>query len=215
MPDQARTLFDSGKIAHVPYLLGSNNDEGTLFLLYATPLMSADDYMAALQQRFPSSAAQVLAEYPASKFNDDYNAALARVIGDSGLVCGTHDTARRAAKAGLPVYMYNFNIPWAIDPSALKASHASEISHVFGDPVKPDADSQKVSDDMNAYWASFASTGVPNGPKAPAQWPIFMPDSSDNDQRLQLDPGWEIVGDFRKEECAFWRQQYDAAFAAP
>ncbi len=215
MPDQARTLFDSGKIAHVTYLLGSNNDEGTLFLLNATPLTSAADYTSALQQRFPGIAAQVAAEYPVSNFNNDYNAALARVIGDSGLVCGTHDTARRAVAAGLHVYMYNFNIPWAIDPMVLKVSHASEISHVFGDPVMATADSQKVSDAMNAYWAAFALTGDPNGPNAPAQWPAFAPDAADNDERLQLDPGWEILSDFRKQECTFWRQQYDAAFATP
>ncbi len=214
MPDQARTLYDSGQVAHVPYILGSNNDEGTLFLLEATPLAGAADYTAALQQRFGSAAAAVEAQYPASNFNGDYNAALARVVGDSGLVCGTHDTARRAAKAGLHVFMYNFDIPWAIDPTQLLASHASEISSVFGDPVDPTADTQKVGDAMNAYWATFATGGDPNGAGAPATWPAFAPDANDNDERLQFDPGFEIVDDFRKTECAFWRGQYDAAFFA-
>jgi para-nitrobenzyl esterase len=171
--------------------------------------------MTALQQRFPSNSDQVAAEYPASNFGGDYNAALARAIGDSGLICGTHDSARRAAKAGLKVFMYNFNMPWAIDPSALGASHASEISHVFGDPVRPSADDTTVSNAMNAFWARFASTGDPNGAGAPQTWPAFAPDASDNDERLQLDPGWEVVSDFRKAECAFWRQQYDTAFASP
>ena len=36
-------------------------------------------------------------------------------VGDSALVCGTLDTARRAAKAALPVFMYNFNMPWQIE----------------------------------------------------------------------------------------------------
>ena len=214
LPDQARTLYDNGQIAHVPYILGSNNDEGTLFLLNATPLASESDYATALQQRFGSAAAAVEAQYPASNFDGDYNAALARVVGDSGLVCGTHDTARRAAKAGLHVFMYNFDIPWAIDPTQLLASHASEISSVFGDPIDPTTDTQKVGDAMNAYWATFAAGGDPNGPGAPATWPAFAPDANDNDERLQFDPGFEIVDDFRKTECAFWRGQYDAAFAA-
>jgi para-nitrobenzyl esterase len=215
LPDQARTLYDQGQIAHVPYILGSNNDEGTLFLFGAPSLVSASDYMSALTQRFGTFAAQVATEYPVSNFNGDYNAALARVVGDSGLVCGTHDTARRAAKAGLHVYMYNFNIPWAINPTVFKASHASEISHVFGDPVKPTPADQIVSDAMNAYWWRFASAGDPNGAGAPAVWPPFQPDASDNDERLQLDSGWEILNDFRKAECAFWRQYYDQNFAAP
>src|SRR5262249_953634 len=32
MPDQPRTIFDAGNAAKIPYLLGSNTDEGTLFL---------------------------------------------------------------------------------------------------------------------------------------------------------------------------------------
>jgi len=110
VPDQARTLFDTGKIAHVPYILGTNGDEGTLF-------------------------------------------------------------------------------------------------------GKTDRASQAVSDAMNAYWARFASTGDPNASSAPAVWPAFASDASDSDKRLQFDSGWEILSDFRKEECAFWRQQYDAAYA--
>ncbi len=68
---------------------------------------------------------------------------------------------------------------------------------------------------MNAYWARFAATGDPNDAGAPQTWPAFTPDAMDNDERLQLDPGWEILGDFRKTDCAFWRALYDAAFAAP
>jgi len=56
---------------------------------------------------------------------------------------------------------------------------------------------------MNAYWAHFADAGDPNGDDAPAFWPPF---GSDDDQRLQLDPGWETLKDFRSKECAFWRK---------
>jgi carboxylesterase type B len=55
---------------------------------------------------------------------------------------------------------------------------------------------------MNAYWARFAETGDPNWEGAPATWPQF---DADNDERLQLDPEWEVLEDFRAEECAFWR----------
>jgi para-nitrobenzyl esterase len=211
LPDQPRTLLDQGRIVQVPYLLGSNNDEGMLFLLMtATPTNDAE-YLSALQNNFGDFAPQVMAEYPAAKFNGDYRIALGRAIGDSGLGCGTDDTARRAARAGLSVHVYNFNVPWAIAPTTLLASHAAEISHVFGDPVKPTAADQAVSDAMNAFWANFALAGDPNFPVSPA-WPAFVPDRSDGDKRLQLDPGWEVLQDFRKEECAFWRARYDANF---
>jgi para-nitrobenzyl esterase len=214
LPDQARNLYDSEQIAKVPYILGSNNDEGNLFVLTAPTIGNDADYLTALTAQFGSGAADIEAEYPAANFNGDYHTALARAVGDSGLVCGTHDTARRAVKAGLPVFMYNFNIPWNIGLSGLGASHASEISHVFGNPVNADAAGQAVSDAMNAFWSHFAATGDPNDVGAPAMWPAFQPTATDDDQRLQLDPGWETLQHFRKAECTFWRARYDAAFAA-
>ena len=141
-------------------------------------------------------------------FGGDYRATLARIVGDFSAGCGTHDTARRAMRAGLPVFLYNFNIPWAISPAALGASHAAEMSHVFGLPWMPDAASQSVADAMNRYWATFARTGDPNFLGAPATWPAFAPDGNDDDARLQLDAGWAILSSFRKPECALWREYY-------
>jgi para-nitrobenzyl esterase len=108
--------------------------------------------------------------------------------------------------AGLTVYMYNFNIPWSIGKDLLGASHASEISHVFGTPFNETEENVVVAEKMNAYWTQFAETGDPNFEGAPAQWPPFMPDANDDDQRLQLDPGFEILRSFRKEECKLWRE---------
>jgi para-nitrobenzyl esterase len=214
LPKPGKALFDAGDVAKVPYMLGSNTDEGTLFLLSAMTPTDEAGYSAELKARFGDFADKLLALYPVSKFGGDYKAALARVIGDSGLICGTHDSARRAAKAGLPVFMYNFNVPWSLLPS-LGATHSSEISHVFGLPFMPTPDSQQVADEMNAYWARFATTGDPNGAGAKAQWPRFAPDANDSDQRLQIDADWKVVSDFHKEECTLWRTIYDATPAAP
>jgi carboxylesterase type B len=68
---------------------------------------------------------------------------------------------------------------------------------------------------MNGAWAQFAKAGDPNMAGGAHTWPAFAPDASDNDERLQFDAAFEVVMDFRKAECEFWRQQYDAAFAAP
>ena len=59
---------------------------------------------------------------------------------------------------------------------------------------------------MNTYWTTFAKTGDPNFEGAPAVWPRYSPDESDNDQRLQFDPNFEVVQSFRKEECKLWRE---------
>ena len=209
LPDSLRALFDRGEIANVPYLLGSNNDEGTTFVFRATPLTTEAEYLADLTARYGDAAAAIAALYPPSDFGGDFNAARARVVGDSGVVCSTHDTARRAAAAGLKVFMYNFNVRWSLLPDTLLAGHAAEISHVFGSPwlPTPDPESETVARAMNTYWARFAAAEDPNGSDAPAQWPEF---SQDDDKRLQLDPNWEVLDDFRTEECAFWRQYHGA-----
>ncbi len=62
----------------MPYLLGSNNDEGVL-LVYTQPAPADDPAdLDALKARFGDAADQVAAQYPASKLDGDYGAALAR-----------------------------------------------------------------------------------------------------------------------------------------
>jgi para-nitrobenzyl esterase len=214
LPDQPGTLFDQGDIAQVPYLLGSNTDEGNLFFAGTTQPSHVSDYEDALSQLFGANCVgPIEALYPASEATPlppgatDPKRALARVIGDSRLVCPTHETARRAVRAGLNVFMYNFNMPWApFSAFGLGATHASEISHVFGNPFSPSPDDIAVSDAMNSYWAQFARSGDPSFSGASAIWPHFVPTAAGDDERLQLDAGWEILESFRKSECAFWRQ---------
>jgi para-nitrobenzyl esterase len=215
VPDSPRALFELGEVAKVPYLLGSNSDEGTLFTYRQPPPKTEKDYRAALEARFGKAAPKLAAHYSAKKFDGDYGAALARAIGDSGLVCGTHETALYAVKGGLPVFMYNFNVPWNISPEGLKAAHAAEISFVFGDPHSPEPNpaEQAIADAIHAYWARFARTGDPNFEGAPAKWPAFAPDAAGHDQRLQLDAQWQVLTDFRHADCKLWRELAQAAHA--
>jgi para-nitrobenzyl esterase len=206
LPEPAQALFDRGEVAQVPYILGSTTDEARLYFLSAAVPTSDDEYKAMIDMTYGTFADRVLAMYPIAKFNGDYRLATARISTDSGIVCGTHDTARRAAKAGLSVYMYNFNIPWSIAPDALGACHTSEISSVFGSPYNENAENTSVATAMNTYWATFAKTGDPNFQGAPATWPAFKPDDDDDDERLQFDPQYLQLHSFRKEECELWRE---------
>jgi para-nitrobenzyl esterase len=210
LPEPALELFNRGEVAQVPYILGTNTDEAQLYYsLDPSVPTNEEEYRKQLTDRYGTFAERILAMYPVSKFGGDYRKAITRVATDSGLVCGTLDTARRAVGAGLPVYMYNFNIPWSILPDLLGISHASEISHVFGSPYQESEPNIGVAVAMNTYWSTFAKTGDPNYAGAPAVWPRFMPDANDNDQRLQFDPKYEVLNGFRKEECILWRE-YEA-----
>ena len=206
LPEPPADLFERGEVAKVPYILGTNTEEAQLYFISAPVPATEEEYVNEISTTYGDFAQRVLEMYPLSRFDGDIRKAMARIDTDSGLVCGTRDTAIRAVVAGLPVYMYNFNIPWSILPDLLGPSHASEISHVFGSPYNESAENIAVADVMNAYWASFAEDGDPNHEGAPVEWPRFMPNENGDEQRIQFDPSYEILDSFRKEECALWRE---------
>jgi para-nitrobenzyl esterase len=225
MPDQPRALYDAGTINKVPYLLGSNTDEGTLFLPTTKPV-TEQDYTGALGALFPSppnpadTAAQVAGLYKLDDFASGMpsaaTAALAGVIGDSRLVCTTLDTAERAAHAGAPVFMYNFDVPVPalISVAAgyyLGATHGSELTSVFGTSptFSSDAAGKAVSDLMQRYWTNFAKTGDPNAGSDP-KWPAFTAAAN---VRLNFALTPSVVTDFRAAKCQFWQAGYAAQFA--
>jgi len=77
LPEQPRALFERGDVAKVPYMLGSNTDEGTLFTYRLPPPKNDKEYLAALQARFGPLAKKLAAHYSGKAFGGDYGAALA------------------------------------------------------------------------------------------------------------------------------------------
>ncbi len=211
--EQPRALFDRGEVAQVPYLLGSNTDEGTLFHVLQTQVTTEQEYFDALERRFGAElAADVADVYPVSDFDSPQDA-LERVTGDAGLVCSVRDTAKRAAAAGLDVFLYNFDRPIPIpslDFLDLRATHGAEIAYVFGS-VGSDVigeDDLALSAAIQRYWGRFAQSGDPNGGEDPA-WPTFSPNA---DARLNLNVELTSLEDFRSDVCAFWESVYDSQF---
>ena len=208
LPDQPRALYDSGDIAPVPYILGSNADEGTLFFLGTPAIETEEQYLQQLDLRFGSYADEIAALYPVSDYATP-NDALIRVFGDSGLVCGTYDTARRAAAAGSHVYLYNFARPVLAEIlPQLGATHGAEIAFVFGSAESPSPEDTALSESMRGYWTRFAHSGDPNG-RGALEWPRY---SDEDDRRINFDVENSIVTDFRREMCEVFWQIYDDAF---
>lgn len=213
LTEQPRASFDRGEIAKVPYILGSNTDEGTLFLT-SSKVADQATYETALSNSFGAQrVADILALYPASKFEGQkpnaFHAALARALGDARLVCPTHDSAIRATAAGLPVYAYNYDIPAPIGD--LGATHGAELTSVFGTSPNFSAEAKAASERLQRYWTQFAKAGDPNGGSDLA-WPKLT-ETSDVRLNFALTP--TLVSDFRAAECAFWRAAYDRQFATP
>ena len=211
MPEQPRALYDRAAIAQVPFLLGSNTDEGTGFTINDTNITSDAQYLEVLGQRLTADPAQVAALYPVSDYagaKNPYQAALARAWGDGRLVCSTLDVAVRSAQAGLPVFMYNFDMPLDGDEGIWGAAHAVEIAYVFGTAPAFTPEQRAVSDRMMRHWTQFAQSGDPNAPELTA-WPRF---DALHDVRVNFGVTTTVLEGFRAEECAFWRAQYDRAF---
>jgi para-nitrobenzyl esterase len=211
LPDQPRTLFDSRHFARVPYILGSNADEGNLFFLGVPPVTNEAEYHAALVLRYGTLADQVEAVYPAANFASP-QAALERAFGDEILVCTTYDTARRTAAGGAPAYLYNFNrelpIP-ILQQLMLGVFHGSEIVYVFGSITPPTPDDATVGETIRGYWTRLAKRGNPNGAGA-TKWPRYK---DKTDKRLNIDVQTTVLTGFRRHECEFWWGLYDAEFA--
>ena len=215
LPDQPRALFAAGTFNKVPYLLGSNADEGNFELNPLSDLLgSQGGYLGALRSRFGDRAEQIAALYPPEDFPPTDSAssellALARVVGDHENTCPTYDTARRAAAGGADVYLYNFARPDA-DPdyADLGADHTAEIGYVFGSvELMTEADRQ-VARAMQGYWTRLASNGDPNGEGA-VVWPRYE-DASD--ERINFDVPISVLTGFRRTECEFWWSLDDEAF---
>ena len=165
LPDQPRAIFASDNYAKVPYILGSNADEGTLFFIGTPPVTTEAEYLAALHDRYGDLADEVAAIYPVAELSIAAGRAGARVR-RFGLVCGTYDSARRAAAGGAQVFLYNFARPIPLDflaPLMLGATHGAEIAYVFGSVVPTQEVDQMLGEVIQGYWTRFARTGDPNG----------------------------------------------------
>ena len=210
-----RPLEDSlrdGSFTRVPVLIGSNRDEGTLFIAQAFdeadgPL-AAGQYGDALAHFIGGSSAveAVRARYPLESYPVP-GAALAAALGDGYFACPSIDTATLLAPY-VPTYLYQFNYPDSEFPIptpssfALGAFHSSEIQFVFGlpnrDPFTPEQ--SELARAMMGYWTRFAANGDPNGGGAPS-WPLL----DENARYLALDRAIAVGANAKRDECAFWR----------
>ena len=209
LPDQPRAMFDRGDFAKVPYILGSNRDEWTLFALGSSEITTEEEFLAQLELSYPGRSDEIAAVYPLEEFANP-NDAWIRALGDAGLVCGTYDSGRRAAAGGADVYLYNFSRPVLVDIlPQLGATHGAEIAFVFGSSAAAgNGDDLALSESMQGYWTRFARSGDPNGDGA-LTWPRY---SDTEDVRINFDVENTLVDNFRRAQCEVWWDIIDEQF---
>ncbi len=215
LPATVLAAFQSGQFNHVPLLLGSNLDEGRLFVYgndagpipytistyhsdlhtYVTPNTGAPQ--SAIYHEYPPFLDGIIPE--------TYSA----VVGDGLISCNTEFSDELAIQGAspVPVYSYEFTDPDA--PNAiiipLGPTHTSELFFLFNLPIPLLPSEQTLAHDMRAYWANFAATGNPNGTNL-APWPQF---ASTNNPLLNLNIGplqaIYLKGFNTDHRCNFWQ----------
>lgn len=185
LPDLPGKLWAAGRCHSVPLLIGSNADEGNLFV--AGMVVAPEDYEAVMGKIFGPYAAEALALYP-NTGTQGLDSGLSRMLTEVGFA----STARFAARSmdaftGSPAYLYQFTrVPLVM--STLGAIHSIEIPYVMGNLglftslglISP-AD-YRLSETIMGYWTRFAATGDPNGGDAP-EWPRY---EASTDRHLEL-----------------------------
>ncbi|MBL8601170.1 MAG: carboxylesterase family protein [Myxococcales bacterium] len=165
--------FLMGRIAPVPFLSGTNRDEGTAFT-FSAPVNTEAAYREAVAALVPGHETEVVSTlYPVAQYGSP-NAAWTAFLADAVFVCPARAQARLVAAAGQPSYLYHFTrVNRAGTSLGLGVFHTAELPYVFGNFTglfsRGEADGPVV-EATQGYWVRFARTGDPNGEGA-TRWP--------------------------------------------
>jgi para-nitrobenzyl esterase len=165
LPDSPARLFDEGRVARVPVLVGSNADE-MRSLASSMPVHDLAAYDDRLVRDYGRDAARMRAMYPA-RDTAEAERRLFEITTDEEFGAPARGLARAMARVEREVYLYYFThaIPTARG-ARLGAFHTGEMPFVFGsDPGWPRgvADA-RLRDSVSAYWTRFISGLAPWAP---------------------------------------------------
>ncbi len=200
LPSQPREALAAKQQAKVPLLLGSNRDEGTMFVkVLGAHFEDAAAIEATMAKAFSPAFASALADRYQFAAAKDLDAVAIELLGDA-FVCDARRTARLHVAAGNPVYLYHFTRPYKVLIPDLGVFHSAELPFVWGNPflfANLQEDDLPLSAAVQGYWTRFAAAGDPNGGGAVA-WPAYAPSS---DRHLGLDLTIEAGSGLRKDAC--------------
>ena len=176
IPRDPLALYASGEASNVPVIIGSNADEGTLFL-QQIPIRRPVGYLLAARRLFGQYADRVLDLFPV-RTAEDVRPAIARLVTVSAFIAPARRAARALSAHNPNVRMYHFTrVTPLLKERGIGATHGVEIFYVFRTfppAVNPDGEDSAVASAMHGAWLRFATSGDPNLQGAP-QWPAFTP----------------------------------------
>ena len=199
LPQQPGTAFARGQQAPVAVMVGTNEDEVSVF---ASPLVGAtayrpktvQEYRDWLQREFGRDfAGRVFAAYPAHE-DSEVPGVFVTMFSDYDFAFSSWLVARDTPRTGRRAYLYRFTYVGAGPFAALGAFHSEELmflsQHYWTSWVAQPGDAA-LSRTLVSYWSDFVKTSDPNGAGLP-QWPAFRRSRNDC-QRLGQRVGPERV----------------------
>ncbi|EIW58886.1 carotenoid ester lipase precursor [Trametes versicolor FP-101664 SS1] len=207
LKDHPQKLVQQGSVAKVPFVAGSNEDEGTLFSLSTLGLNSTDDFAGYLKGNYFPDASNGTIETLMSHYPEDPATGSPFDTGDDFEITTVYKrmaafqgdlifqaprrfflSERSAKQPAWSFFSQRNKIP------GLGAIHSSELSVIFG------------GQDMTDYLVRFVTTLNPNGLGA-YFWPNYLPNCTqlltflDGDTTLDI-----IMDDFRQNATDFLTQ---------
>ncbi len=184
MPKSTAATFAAGEQAQIPFMIGTNADEGTLLgPLIGSPFVkrspgpaTPEDYESMVRDVYPDEADAILDYYPVASDDDLFNG-INTLLGDHLFGMQAWFSANETARHGVPTWLYFFTRTSPAESQWAGAYHGSEIPFVFDSPFPlfpvNEFDSE-LTDRIVTYWTNFAKNGNPNQPDMPI-WTRFQP----------------------------------------
>lgn len=197
IPDDPALLHAAGKFSDVPLLIGTNANEGSIFLAQLPDLTPAAAYRTMVRALFGAEADAMLRLFPAER-DEDVKPAIERLTTVFAFVADARAIARMKSQGREKAYLYHFTrVPPALRNRGLGAAHAMEIPYVFDNlPRFMRAEDRQLAAVMSACWVQFAKTGAPNAPGLPA-WPAY----DENDRYLEFGDTVTVKSGLHREAC--------------
>jgi para-nitrobenzyl esterase len=204
IPTDPMQAISAGSFTKVPTLLGSTTNEFANGFSSTNAPTDDASYLAVAEALAPGHGAAVVSEYPVSSYGGSYVDAASAAIVDAWVVCNTRRVARAIAASGTPAFRYDFT--QVISPT-LGAPHGAELLFLFDNPfcwygpcITLQSSEVPLSQAIQGYWASMASTGNPNG-GGRFTWPPY---DTTTEPDLVLNVTQSTETQYEKPQCDFW-----------